>query len=591
MKKLTRWVLFSFANLFVLQVQARVFLVTDTTDSTAITSLRGAVIAANQLGGHNTIVLSAASGQSKNLPTIYHLTLSGALEDHAQTGDLDVERGVLTITGLRQNIIIDASGLGDRIFHVLPGAHLTLANLTLTGGHAPTAGLYGSSQQGSGNGGAIYNAGILHIEGCVFTNNAAGDGAPFNSNALSNPGGDGGAIYNSGKAVLTDCAIAQNVCGSGVDGGKGGRGGGLANDGACTLTLCAISNNVTGPGGSPDGITIGYGGESGDGGGIYNSGTMLVSKCVIANNRCARGANGVSVEGLYTICSGGFGGNGGGIFNSGQLQIDACALYANRAGDGGSGGGFFFASVGGFGGDGGGMYNQGTLSLNDSTISGNLCGDGGTGGNGIDFPGDGGQGGNGGGIFNRQTATLTACTIVFNQTGNGAIGGNTGGTNSFGFPNIGFSGFGGDGGGVDTQLSTIFLRSTLIALNTNGFGGTGAGTGGFPDTVGYLNGGGFNLVGIGDESYGFVGATNSDIVGTPDSPIDPLIGPLQMNGGPTPTHALLNGSPAIDQGKNFRMTKDQRDERRRVDNPTVPNAAGGDGTDIGAFEWNPGPFR
>src|SRR5205823_12755342 len=51
----------------------------------------------------------------------------------------------------------------------------------------------------------------------------------------------------------------------------------------------------------------------------------------------------------------------------------------------------------------------------------------------------------------------------------------------------------------------------------------------------------------------------------------------QMNGGPTPTHALLRGSPAIDQGRSFGLRKDQRGHPRPHDYSSVPNASGGDG--------------
>ena len=65
---------------------------------------------------------------------------------------------------------------------------------------------------------------------------------------------------------------------------------------------------------------------------------------------------------------------------------------------------------------------------------------------------------------------------------------------------------------------------------------------------------------------------------------DPLLAPLQNNGGPTPTHALLPGSPAIDMGKSFGATTDQRGKPRPFNNPTIPPASGGDNSDIGAFE-------
>lgn len=73
-----------------------------------------------------------------------------------------------------------------------------------------------------------------------------------------------------------------------------------------------------------------------------------------------------------------------------------------------------------------------------------------------------------------------------------------------------------------------------------------------------------------------------------------MIGPLANNGGPTPTHATLVNSPAIDQGsaavvnratEMLALTTDQRGLARPVDHGGLPNAAGGDGSDIGAFEF------
>src|SRR5262249_29391469 len=64
----------------------------------------------------------------------------------------------------------------------------------------------------------------------------------------------------------------------------------------------------------------------------------------------------------------------------------------------------------------------------------------------------------------------------------------------------------------------------------------------------------------------------------------PVLGPLQDNGGPTPTMALLPGSPAIDMGKSFGITRDQRGARRPFYFGPFPIPSGGDGADIGAFE-------
>jgi len=71
-----------------------------------------------------------------------------------------------------------------------------------------------------------------------------------------------------------------------------------------------------------------------------------------------------------------------------------------------------------------------------------------------------------------------------------------------------------------------------------------------------------------------------------------MLGPLKDNGGPTLTHAPLEGSPAIDQGKDIGPIgpaytptgEDQRGSTRPVNDPAIPNAVGGDGSDIGAVE-------
>jgi len=72
---------------------------------------------------------------------------------------------------------------------------------------------------------------------------------------------------------------------------------------------------------------------------------------------------------------------------------------------------------------------------------------------------------------------------------------------------------------------------------------------------------------------------------------DPLLDPAgpKNNGGQTPTIALQSGSPAMDQGKRdtipaLATSSDQRGEPRAFDDPNITNAAGGDASDIGAYE-------
>ena len=100
---------------------------------------------------------------------------------------------------------------------------------------------------------------------------------------------------------------------------------------------------------------------------------------------------------------------------------------------------------------------------------------------------------------------------------------------------------------------------------------------------------GYNLIGDNSSSASvFPAGTpngNNDIVGTTGSVVDPMLGTLGDNGGPTPTLKLNIGSPAIDKGSAILgLTTDQRGLDRVYDNPAIGNAASGNGSDIGAFE-------
>src|SRR5262249_2449977 len=93
------------------------------------------------------------------------------------------------------------------------------------------------------------------------------------------------------------------------------------------------------------------------------------------------------------------------------------------------------------------------------------------------------------------------------------------------------------------------------------------------DVNGALTSLGHNLIGI---SNGGSGYAATDMVGTAQNPLDPKLGPLQDNGGPTWTMALLPGSPAIDAGALTDMEWDQR-------GPGYARLVNG-ATDIGAYE-------
>jgi hypothetical protein len=606
--------------LFSLHCGARTIIVTDTSDTINIHSLRGAILEANRRGGQNTIVL----GEGRNphaLPGqwVYHLTIRGADELEGRKGDLNITRGELTIMGASSNVIIDATGLGDRVFNISGGARVTLQNLIIRGGAPPASSkLFGSGEYG----GAVLNGGTVILENCVISNNSSGSGQLVEGNGPGTLGGDGGGICNFGTLQASNCTIVGNASGGGSNGSWGGDGGGISNFGNCLLENCIIFGNDAGSGGTPTGNAIGFGGNGGNGGGIYNSGMMILKQCIVTANSAGSGANGGSS--FPTGGWGGNGGNGGGIYNVGDLEFDFSTIYGNSTGNGGNGAGGSIQGNAGNGGNGGGIFNAGILSLNTSTISGNSCGNGGDGGNGGIWSGasggTGGTGGSGGGIYNSSqneifqlgpgTLELASSTITLNMCGSGGNGGNAS-IVSAAWPEASSGGAGGSGGGIFNGADPVatVVRDSLIAqnsVNAGGLGGTNTSGLWIPpgeqgpvqigspgsDGVGFdLAGGfasqGFNLISTGDGSTGFANGVDADQVGTDANPIDPMLGPLQFNGGPTPTHALLVGSPAIDEGNSFGVHTDQRGYQRPFVYPWITQPAGGDGSDIGAFEREP----
>jgi hypothetical protein len=132
------------------------------------------------------------------------------------------------------------------------------------------------------------------------------------------------------------------------------------------------------------------------------------------------------------------------------------------------------------------------------------------------------------------------------------------------------------GGGVlHFNAGTAMVKNCIIAGNEVDFDGTGT------DVSGAFTSGGHNLIGEGSTGAGFRNGNKGDQVGTSDDPIDPGLAPLANNGGPTMTHALLAGSPAIDRGDDAGApATDQRGALR-------PRDGDGNGSriaDIGAFE-------
>ena len=220
----------------------------------------------------------------------------------------------------------------------------------------------------------------------------------------------------------------------------------------------------------------------------------------------------------------------------------------------------------GRGAGGGGIYNNGTLTVTNSTLSGNRA--------------DVVYANGGGGIWNAGgTVTVSNSTLSGNSAAyaGGAIHNNSPGTLTV--TNTTLSGNSvtdleyGSGGVISSNGGSATLQNTIVADSPSG-----------GNCYGTVTNGGHNL--DSDGSCGF-GTTNHSLSGTTDTPLDPQLGSLADNGGPTPTHALLAGSPAIDRGSSFSATTDQRGLPRPSNFVGIVNAD--DGSDIGAFELQAPP--
>lgn len=300
---------------------------------------------------------------------------------------------------------------------------------------------------------------------------------------------------------------------------------------------------------------------------IGSTGTANISGLTISRGKVGNGGGGIRNQGVLNLSNSAIsdssGSAGGGIHNEngGTLTISNCTIRAN-----------FSSSFGGFG---GGVANfDGTVTINDSTINNN-------------------DADSGGGIYNNGILNVNRSTIngnsnigIFNESAsasltvtNSTISGNQAGgcldlAGTFTLQNSTITNNSGLGAGMVAGFGGAFnVENTIIAGNN----GTGQ------DISGAFTSQGYNLIGKSDAGNGFTNGANGDQVGTSANPIDPMLGPLANHGGPTQTQALLVGSPAIDAGTSL-LTVDQRGQPRPIDDQTVVNAAGGNASDIGAYE-------
>lgn len=312
----------------------------------------------------------------------------------------------------------------------------------------------------------------------------------------------------------------------------------IAGPGATALTVSG--NNATRvfriasqPAVNISGLTIGNGRvASNPGGGIYQAigSTLMLSDCAIVKNRAEW--------------------DGGGLFTGGTLLASNCLFFANESG---------VAVAGGTGGGGAiSQQSSGQMTLINCAFVGNTN----------SRPSD-----DGGAIWSvTGNAAINNCTFAGNfSAGNGGALGVTGGpvtiTNCTIAANRATQ-----GGGIyrSTSSLSVMLQNTILAGNTGSLGG--------PDVYGAVTSLGHNLVGNTSGSSGW-GATGDQLN------VAALLGPLQDNGGPTPTLKPAPGSPAIDQGFTGGGT-DQRGRARPFTN-AIPPATSGDHSDIGAVEVQP----
>lgn len=551
-------------------------------------TLRAAVQEANMNSGPDIILLP---------PGIYTLTIPGRNEEFAASGDLDINDD-LTIQGTGPTPpIVDGNDL-DRIFQVGSLVRVTIDNVVIQNGHAGDM----------GKGGGIRNAGRLILSNSVITGNVS---IGFE--------GQGGGLYNTGILTITNSLLSHNTTT-----GQHGFGGGLYNGGTLYLNGNTFNRNRT-SGWNAHGGAVYAGGpttaagntfsynqnSSGNGSGIYHfSGSPLVIRDSLFLRNQASGFGGglFTFNTVYmtntTFISNTGSADGGAIeINTGDLAIWDSTFTGNSSGSGGvihlsnnatlqmtnstmtynTGGGVqiqgsaniissTFAHNTGF--YGAGIYVlYGSLHLEDSTLTSNLAFAGGgvyVGGNtyitNTTISGNWAKSYGGGIMVEGYSAWLNNVTLVRNVADENQDNH-------------------GEGGGIFSVPATVRVRNVILAQNEDRSPATK-----HPDCSGPLLSAGYNLLGI--DAGCTISPTIGDQIGTLLNPLDPLLGPLQNNYGPTDTHQPLANSPVIDAGNpaapgssgNSCAATDQRGFARPVDGNGNNEAV----CDIGAVEQVPG---
>lgn len=534
-------------------------------------SLREAIHAANT----NASVDGSPAGQAAPAidTIVFQPGLNGTVSLNA--GELTISQTVV-IQGLgAANTILDANHLSRVFFVSFMAGDVTLTGLTVQAGRVTELDPNGA------NGGGILSQsnGLLTVTDSTISANLAE--ASSESQVVR-----GGGIWASGAVTVSGSTIRENTATNHSD--FFAEGGGIWSTGAVTLTGSTISGNVAFSDSGPA-----------SGAGILAAGTVAVTitgstisgNSAISNSGSASGggitANGFAVT--VTATGSTISGNsatsmsvssaeGGGMWVTGAVTVTGSTISGNSATASGS------LALGG------GISASDAVSVTGSTISGNsakavsdLC-----------FA-------QGGGIFATSPVIVTGSTI----SGNSAT---ASGTDSFA-----------EGGGILSTVSVSITLSTITGNSTTSTSLNAAGGGIFtfdaPASIHNSivagntdNDGSHPDLRIGNDTSALLNArasligtsagtsltpslapdTNGNIVGgVGNAKIDPLLGPLANNGGPTQTHALRPLSPALDRGNNTFVpsgtTTDQRGNafNRFVDGPDADATAT---VDMGAFE-------
>jgi len=279
------------------------------------------------------------------------------------------------------------------------------------------------------------------------------------------------------------------------------------------------------------GVIVDGNAAQGDGGGVYTASAMTVASSIVSNNSALTNGGGIYNEGNTSITDTTVSNNtaegGGGVFMTGSntVNISGTTLSGNVA----VGGGAISGRAG--------M----TLKLVNSTLSGNIGSD------------------VGAGLYTNGSAQLNFVTIAMNLAGADSPAAGSG-INVF---------------PATSGTSTVTLKNVLLAGNKKGWleGMDAAAIAALPSANCGLTGSGLPVTSSGNNLSSDASCDAWLIAATDLKSVDPMIGDLADNGGPTLTHALLVGSPALSAGAaDASVTTDQRGVPRE----TPP--------DIGAFE-------